>query len=330
MKSNSLRLTVQVSQKVEILFFPLSIWYQPVLLKLEVLSKSKHFILERKIFNFGIELTHLVDFVLTVSSGNRIGIKEALKQRPLFIAGPCSIESESQIKNTASELAPYGVNILRGGAFKPRTSPDSFQGLGEEGLKFMRQAADENNMHIVTEVLETEHLKKYYAMIDMIQIGSRNMSSFGFLKEVGKISSIDQKPVLLKRGFSATLNELLSAAQYIINEGNSNVYLCLRGIRTFEQIDSAFRFTPDLGSIIELKEKTDLPVLFDPSHASGNAKYVKQLSKAAISLGADGLLIESHYQPENAMSDKDQCIHPSLVSEIISEINSSYEYIQNQ
>ena len=271
-----------------------------------------------------------MDFVLTVSSGNRRSIKEDLKARPLLIAGPCSIESKEQIEQTASELSSLGVKFLRGGAFKPRTSPNSFQGLGEEGLNHMRNAADKYGMHIVTEVLETEQLKKSYPLIDMIQIGSRNMSSFGFLKEVGKISSIDQKPVLLKRGFSATINELLSAAQYIINEGNPNVFLCLRGIRTFEQIDSVFRFTPDLGSIIELKERTDLPVLFDPSHATGNAKYVKQFSKAAITLGADGLLVESHYKPEEAISDKEQCIHPSLVSEIISEINPSYEYTQDQ
>ena len=250
-------------------------------------------------------------------------LNEVLNNLPFIISGPCSIESEYQIHRIAKELSMSGIKMLRGGAFKPRTSPDSFQGLGKIGLKFMRDAADTYNMFVVTEVLETEQLEENYHLIDMIQIGSRNMSSTGFLKQVGKFTSEDKKPVLLKRGFSATLDELLSAANYIINEGNPNVILCLRGIRTFEQIDSSFRFTPDLASILELKEKTNLKVVFDPSHASGQARYIKKISEAAISLGADGLLIESHYDPTNAKSDKDQCIFTSEVIELNNSIQNS-------
>ena len=239
---------------------------------------------------------------------------------PLIIAGPCSVESELQIENTAKELSKLGIKFLRGGAFKPRTSPESFQGLGSKGVELISRAAKNNNMFVVTELMDSPQLKKHYDDIDIIQIGSRNMSSFSFLKEVGKMTAEVQKPVLLKRGFSATITEFLHAAQYIIQEGNQNVVLCLRGIRTFEQIDSLFRFTPDLASIIELKERSNLKVIYDPSHASGNAKYIEKISLAAISLGADGLMIESHYRPEEAQSDKDQCILPVEVGRILSQI----------
>jgi 3-deoxy-7-phosphoheptulonate synthase len=239
---------------------------------------------------------------------------------PLIIAGPCSVESELQIEITAKELSDQGIKFLRGGAFKPRTSPKSFQGLGAKGVELISKAAKKHEMFVVTELMDSNQLSKHYDDIDVIQIGSRNMSSFSFLKEVGKMTAKDQKPVLLKRGFSATITELLNAAQYIIQEGNKNVILCLRGIRTFEQIDSVFRFTPDLASIIELKERSNLRVIYDPSHASGNAKYVEKFSLAAMKLGADGLLIESHYKPEDAQSDKEQCILPSDVSRILSQI----------
>lgn len=249
-------------------------------------------------------------------------LNQVLNNIPFIIAGPCSIESEYQINRIAEELSSAGIRLLRGGAFKPRTSPESFQGLGKEGLVYMREAADKNNMFVVSEVLETEQLEANYDMIDMIQIGSRNMSSTGFLKQVGKMSSKDQKPVLLKRGFSATLDELLSAADYILHEGNENIILCLRGIRTFEQINSSFRFTPDLASILELREKTNLKIIFDPSHAAGQARYIRKISDAALSLGVDGLIIESHYDPENAKSDKDQCILPKEVIDIYNSVNT--------
>lgn len=234
-----------------------------------------------------------------------------------MIAGPCSVESREQISRIAAELSAMGIKFLRGGAFKPRTSPDSFQGLGSEGIKYIREAAEANGMFVVTEVLDTEELEECYDKIDVIQIGSRNMASFGLLKTIGKKTAADKKPALLKRGFSSTLGELIHAADYIRNEGNPNVFLCLRGIRTFEQIDSIFRFTPDLASIVELKQRTDMPVLFDPSHSTGDSKYVNQIAKAALNLGADGLLIESHYNPENALTDAKQCVLPESLKELL-------------
>jgi len=254
---------------------------------------------------------------------NRRKIKtifEALKLRPLIIAGPCAVESDEQILKISKELSENGIKFLRGGAFKPRTSPDTFQGLGDTGIEFLRQAADKNNMFIVTEVLETCQLEKHYDKIDVVQIGSRNMASYGFLKEVGRKTASDKKPVLLKRGFNATLKEFLYSARYIQEEGNPNVILCLRGIRTFEQIDSSLRFTPDLASILELKEITDLPVIFDPSHSTGSSGYVHKISIAALNMEADGLLIETHYDPKSALSDAGQCILPSELLEILKNL----------
>lgn len=237
-----------------------------------------------------------------------------------IFAGPCSVESEEQILTIAEELSALGIKYLRGGAFKPRTSPKSFQGLGEQGLIFLRNAADRYNMSVVSELLDTNQLEKYIDMIDVVQIGSKNMMSYGFLKTVGKLTAKQKKKVLLKRGFQSTINEFLLAAEYIMNEGNPDVILCLRGIRTFEQIDSALRFTPDLAGILEIKEKMkdiSLPVFFDPSHATGNARYVIEISKAAIMLGADGLLIECHPHPEKAVSDGEQSILPGKLIEIL-------------
>lgn len=245
---------------------------------------------------------------------NKIDIDTIFKERPLIISGPCSIESKEQIYEISAQLSALGIKFLRGGAFKPRTSPSTFQGIGSEGIRFMREAADRYGMFVVTEVLDSVQLEEHYNEIDVIQIGSRNMASYGLLKTIGKKTAADKKPILLKRGFSSTINELLLAAEYIINEGNPNVWLCLRGIRTFEQIDSIFRFTPDLASIIELKQKTDLPVIFDPSHAVGDSKFVIQIAKAALALGADGLLIESHIDPENAFTDGNQCVLPEDIS----------------
>jgi 3-deoxy-7-phosphoheptulonate synthase len=250
-------------------------------------------------------------------------VQDALKLRPLIIAGPCAVESREQILKIAKLLADKGIKLLRGGAFKPRTSPNSFQGLGDVGVEYLSQAAKKQNMFTVTEVLDSNQLKKNYERIDIVQIGSRNMASYGFLKEVGKLTSEDKKPVLLKRGFNATLREFVLAAKYIQDEGNPNIIMCLRGIRTFEQIDSQMRFTPDLASILELKEMTDLPVIFDPSHSTGNSKFVKKISDTALNLGADGLLIETHYSPAKALSDKEQCILPKELFDIL-EIIEKY------
>lgn len=250
-------------------------------------------------------------------------VHEALKERPIIIAGPCVVESKEQINTIGQMLCKIdgGIKFLRGGAFKPRTSPKSFQGLGIDGLKYIREAADANNMFVVSELLETEQLESCYDYVDIIQIGSRNMTSYGFLKAVGKRTAEDKKPVLLKRGFSSIINELLCAAEYILEKGNPNVLLCLRGIRTFEQIDSEFRFTPDLASIIELKEKTNLPVIFDPSHSTGNTKYVADIIKAAVVLGADGLMIECHHKQAEAQSDGQQSIHPDELDKILKIIS---------
>ncbi len=237
-----------------------------------------------------------------------------------IIAGPCAIESKEQIHRISNKVADLGIKFLRGGAYKPRTCPESFQGLGFDGLKYIREAADKNDMYVVSEILDSCHIEAANKFIDVIQIGSRNMFSYGLLKEIGKATANDKKPILLKRAFNATLDEFLSAANYIINAGNPNIILCLRGIRSFEQISSGMRFTPDLSSILELREKADsrnLPVIFDPSHSTGHAKYVTAISKAALVLGADGLLIECHDRPKEALCDEQQCILPEELEKII-------------
>lgn len=239
------------------------------------------------------------------------------EEKPVIIAGPCAVESREQIMRIAGQLSEHKIKYLRGGAFKPRTSPDSFQGLGLEGLRYMREAADNFEMKVVSEILDSASIDAAYDFIDIIQIGSRNMASYGLIKEIGKKTARDGKPVMLKRGFNATITEYLLAAEYIIRAGNENVILCLRGIRTFEQIDSMLRFTPDLSAIIELKRNTKFTVIFDPSHSTGNREYVPDIAKAALFMGADGLLIETHDKPEEALSDEDQAIHPGALKEII-------------
>ena len=248
---------------------------------------------------------------------NLLTIKENVNRFPLMIAGPCVVESQEQINLIAAKLANIGIKFLRGGTFKPRTSPNSFQGLEDEGVKMLYNAAKANNMFTVTEVLETAQLERNLDFIDIVQIGSRNMNSFGLLKSVGKLTAGTNKFVLLKRGFAATINEFLLASDYILQAGNPNVILCLRGIRTFEQIDSSFRFTPDLASILELQEKTDLPVIFDPSHSSGHSKYIVPISNAALQLGASGLIIETHNEPLNSKVDAEQAITPDEMLKIL-------------
>ncbi len=250
------------------------------------------------------------------SKNNTLTPLELLKLRPIIIAGPCVVESRVQVEEIATSLASMGIKFLRGGAFKPRTDPNSFQGLGSEGLDYLLDAACKNQMFTVAEILDSEQLEENYEKIDIIQVGSRNMSSYGFLKQVGKISAIDSKPIILKRGFAATLDEFLKAADYIRNAGNSNIILCLRGIRTFEQIDSKLRFTPDIGAILDLKERTELPVIFDPSHSTGISKFVVPIAKAARAAGADGLMIECHTHPDEALIDGFQSILPHQVREI--------------
>lgn len=267
----------------------------------------------KKIFNLLFDYSKREHF----KNENFRTIEDSIKRLPLIIAGPCVVENSKQIHTIANKVANIGIKFLRGGTFKPRTSPCSFQGLGNEGVKLLFEAAQKNNMYTVTEILEAEQFERNQEYIDVVQIGARSMTSYGLLKSIGKLTANTSKYILLKRSFSATINEFLLAADYILQAGNSNVLLCLRGIRTFEQIDSTMRFTPDLADILELKSKTNLPVLFDPSHSSGNAKYIVSISNAALQLGADGLMIETHTEPAQSEVDALQAITPDELLEII-------------
>ncbi len=220
----------------------------------------------------------------------------------VVIAGPCSVESPKQIMDTAQFLSEMGVKILRGGAYKPRTSPYSFQGFGEEALKWMRRAADEYGMSVVSEVMDTRKVGTVEKYVDIIQIGSRNCQNYDLLREVGR----SDKPVLLKRGFGNTIEEWLYAAEYILSEGNENVILCERGIRTFEK---ATRFTLDISAIPVVKEMSHLPIIVDPSHAAGQRNLILPLSRAALAAGADGIMVEVHPTPERALSDGNQSLN---------------------
>ena len=230
-----------------------------------------------------------------------------------IIAGPCSIETESQIIEVANAVKKAGATILRGGAFKPRTSPYSFQGLRETGMDLLLKAKKETGMPIVTEIMSVRHLD-LFSDVDLIQIGARDMQNFELLKEVGKM----HKPVLLKRGLCNTIEEWLMSAEYIMSEGTKDVILCERGIRTFETYT---RNTLDLSSIPLLKELTHLPIIVDPSHASGLARLVKPLSLASVGAGADGLMIEVHNNPQQALCDGAQSIRPEQFEEIVEKIN---------
>jgi 3-deoxy-7-phosphoheptulonate synthase len=230
-----------------------------------------------------------------------------------IVAGPCSVENEDQILETAKTVKEAGARILRGGAFKPRTSPYAFQGLGEEGLRLLAAARDETGLAIVTEVMKPEDVDLVAKTADMIQIGARNMQNFALLKRVGET----KRPILLKRGISSTIQEFLMAAEYILSEGNYDVVLCERGIRTFE---TATRFTLDLNAVPVIKKLSHLPVLVDPSHGTGHWEYVTPLAKAAIACGADGLMIEVHMRPEIAFSDGVQSLKPANFRQLMQEI----------
>ncbi len=240
------------------------------------------------------------------------GVKIGGKELAVF-AGPCAIESQEQFSYVAAQVQKAGAKILRGGAFKPRSSPYSFAGLEEEGLKIMRTAGDECNMPICTEVLDTRDVELVASYADILQIGARNMQNFKLLREVGKCKN----PILLKRGLSSTMEEWLMAAEYIMSEGNENVILCERGIRTYE---TSTRNTFDLSAIPVSKELSHLPIIADPSHAAGTAKYVGALAKGAVAAGADGLMIEVHNCPEKAMSDGEQSLTPGAFSELMAQL----------
>jgi 3-deoxy-7-phosphoheptulonate synthase len=236
------------------------------------------------------------------------------------IAGPCSVESEKQIMIIAELVKKSGAKILRGGAFKPRSSPYSFQGLGEDGLKFLRKAAYEFDLLVVTEVLENSMIDLIYKYTDIFQVGARNMQNYSLLKELGSA----KKPVMLKRGLSATVEDWLMSAEYILSNGNPNVFLCERGIRTFETYT---RNTFDISAIPVVHKRSHLPVFADPSHATGLRDKVIPMARAAVAAGADGLMVEVHHDPEKALSDGPQALLPEQFSEMMKQIRLIAEVI---
>jgi len=238
-----------------------------------------------------------------------IGGKEVV-----VMAGPCVVENEKQIFETAQQVKAAGAKILRGGAFKPRTSPYSFQGLGEEGLKLLAQAGEETGLAVVTEVMSVNQIELVGKYTDIFQVGARNMQNFVLLKELGKT----KKPILLKRGMSATIEELLLSAEYILSQGNYEVILCERGIRTFENYT---RNTLDLSAVPALKRLSHLPIIVDPSHATGRWRLVSPMAKAAIAVGADGLLIEVHSDPKSSLSDGAQTLRFDTFSQLMKELS---------
>jgi len=242
------------------------------------------------------------------------GVKFGGEDVPV-IAGPCSVESEEQTVKAAKYVKAAGAKMLRGGAFKPRTSPYAFQGLGEDGLKILATAREETGLPVTTEVTNPKYIDLVYKYADMFQVGARNIQNFALLSELGKTD----KPVLLKRGMATTIEEYLTATEYILSEGNMNVVLCERGIRTFE---TATRNTLDISAVPVIKEKTHLPIIIDPSHAAGHWQYVTPLSKAAVAIGADGVIVEVHPEPEKAWSDGAQSLTPTQFIELMGSIRS--------
>ena len=249
----------------------------------------------------------------TEDSVCRVGNAEIGGGKFCVVAGPCSVESRDQIMESAQIVRDAGASMLRGGAYKPRTSPYSFQGMEENGLKLLREAADSVGLPFVTEVMTPEQAPLVADYADMLQIGARNMQNFGLLKAVGKTS----KPVFLKRGMMSTIEELLMSAEYIMSEGNKNVVLCERGIRTFE---TETRNTMDLSAVPVLKKRTHLPVVADPSHGTGHWDYVAPMAKASVAVGADGLMVEMHPHPEEAFSDGAQSLKPSRFVALMEEL----------
>ena len=256
--------------------------------------------------------------VIDIGSGVKVGAKKIV-----VMAGPCSVENEKLLIDIAKKVKKAGATVLRGGAFKPRTSPYAFQGLGIKGLKFLANAKKETGLPIITEVMDTRDVEVISKYADIFQIGARNMQNFNLLKEVGKT----RKPVLLKRGMSNTVKELLMSAEYVLSEGNFNVMLCERGIRTFED---ATRFTLDINAVPVVKSLSHLPIIVDPSHATGKWALVEPCSKAAIACGADGLIIEVHPKPEEAMSDGEQSLLPENFEKLMAEVERVAEAVDRE
>ncbi len=246
--------------------------------------------------------------IIDLGRGVKIGGSEII-----VAAGPCSVESHEQILSIAESVSKVGARILRGGAFKPRTSPYAFQGLGEKGLQMMREAADKFNLFVVSEIMDPSQIQMMGAYVDIFQVGARNMQNYFLLRALGEV----QKPVLLKRGMSATIEELLRSAEYILSGGNYNVVLCERGIRTFE---TATRNTLDIAAIPVIQKLSHLPIFADPSHGTGRRDKVSPMARAAIAAGADGLLIEVHNDPDHALSDGAQSLYPANFAQLMGEL----------
>jgi 3-deoxy-7-phosphoheptulonate synthase len=294
---------------------------------------------KRMVDKGAIENAHMVEKIVPILAPYKMASLEVKKDKSLIpigpsgfalggkkigiIAGPCSVENRQQVLDTAKAVQDAGCIGLRGGAFKPRSSPYSFQGLGKQGLEILAEARDITGLAVVTEVVGVEQVLVVAQYADVLQIGARNMQHFPLLEAVGRAS----KPVLLKRGMSATLEELLLAAEYIINAGNKNVILCERGIRTFEDY---VRNTLPLAAVAELRENTHLPVLVDPSHGTGHAHLVPPMSLAAVAAGADGLIIECHLDPEHALSDGAQSITPAALKDLMKRMKRIAEAVDRE
>lgn len=251
---------------------------------------------------------HPQDRVVGLAGGLRIGGPDVL-----VMAGPCAVESREQLEETAEQVAAQGVRVLRGGAYKPRTSPYSFQGLGEKGLRLLREVADRLGMLVVTEVVQPHDVPQVAEHAEVLQIGARNMANYSLLRAAAQ----SDRPVLLKRGLGATIDELLQAAEYLLDLGNDRVILCERGIRTFEP---STRFTLDINAVPVLKHLSSLPVVIDPSHATGRASFVAPVARAGIAAGADGLLVEVHPNPAEALSDGAQSLPPAMFAGLMEEV----------
>jgi 3-deoxy-7-phosphoheptulonate synthase len=245
----------------------------------------------------------------------KIGDVEIGGNQVVVMAGPCSVENRDQIEQAAEAVAGAGAKVIRGGAFKPRTSPYSFQGLGEDGLRMLREAADRHELLVVSEVMEQAQIALLANYADILQVGARNMQNYNLLRQLGEI----RKPILLKRGISATIEELLLSAEYIMSGGNYDVMLCERGIRTFE---TSTRNTMDISAIPVVKSLSHLPIIADPSHGTGRRDKVLPMARAAVAAGADGLLIEVHHDPDHALSDGAQSLHPAQFTELMQQLRT--------
>ena len=252
---------------------------------------------------------HPENTVITLPNGATVGGEQVL-----VIGGPCSVESRAQITEIANDIKASGATGLRGGVFKPRSSPYAFQGMGEEGMVLLKEASKASGLPIVTEIMSTDHIALFEENVDVIQVGARNMQNFDLLKKLGKMTT---KPILLKRGLSASIEEWIMSAEYIMAGGNENVILCERGIRTFETYT---RNTLDISAVLAVKQLTHLPVIVDPSHASGKAWMVERMSMAALAAGADGLIVEVHNDPPNALCDGAQSITPAQFDVLMTKL----------